>query len=239
MARSSRRRGAKMPGVSTKTIWLAPSMAMPRTGMRVVCTLWVTIDDLGADQRVDQRRLAGVGRADDGDEAAAGLGRVRCRLAHRRASTRLRAPAAPWPRPARPRACWRPRRARACVPLMRTSTVKRGAWSGPLARDLDVVAAGRGPGPAPIPAARTWRRAASAGAASSAAPQCARTNVARLVVARLEDRSRRAAPRRRRPGSSPCRGRRCRPPTRSAPATAPRSSARATSAQVSPRTRRL
>ena len=63
------------------TSWLAPSMAMPRTGMRVVCTLWQTIADLGADQRVDQRRLAGVGRADDGDEAAA-RSRPRRRLAH-------------------------------------------------------------------------------------------------------------------------------------------------------------
>ena len=61
-----------MPGVSMKTSWLAPSMAMPRTGIRVVCTLWLTMRHLGADQRVDQRRLAGVGRADDGDEAAAG-----------------------------------------------------------------------------------------------------------------------------------------------------------------------
>jgi hypothetical protein len=39
MARSRRRRGAKMPGVSMNTSWLAPSMAMPRSGMRVVCTL--------------------------------------------------------------------------------------------------------------------------------------------------------------------------------------------------------
>ena len=39
MARSSRRRGRKMPGVSTNTIWVSPAMATPRTGMRVVCTL--------------------------------------------------------------------------------------------------------------------------------------------------------------------------------------------------------
>ena len=43
MARSRRRRGAKMPGVSMNTSWLAPSMAMPRTGIRVVCTLWLTM----------------------------------------------------------------------------------------------------------------------------------------------------------------------------------------------------
>src|SRR5258708_33831019 len=43
MARSSRRRGAKMPGVSTKISWAAPSIAMPRMTARVVCTLGVTI----------------------------------------------------------------------------------------------------------------------------------------------------------------------------------------------------
>ena len=46
MARSSRRRGAKMPGVSTKMSCAAPSMAMPRTSVRVVCTLGVTIETL-------------------------------------------------------------------------------------------------------------------------------------------------------------------------------------------------
>ncbi len=44
MARSSRRFGAKMPGVSTKTTWAGPWIAMPRTGARVVCTLRDTID---------------------------------------------------------------------------------------------------------------------------------------------------------------------------------------------------
>ena len=43
MARSSRRFGAKMPGVSTKMICAAPSSAMPRTSVRVVCTLRETI----------------------------------------------------------------------------------------------------------------------------------------------------------------------------------------------------
>ena len=46
MARSSRRRGAKMPGVSTNTICALPSIAMPRTSARVVCTLGVTIATL-------------------------------------------------------------------------------------------------------------------------------------------------------------------------------------------------
>src|SRR5580704_10674683 len=46
MARSSRRRGVKMPGVSTKISCAAPSIAMPRMSARVVCTLGVTIEIL-------------------------------------------------------------------------------------------------------------------------------------------------------------------------------------------------
>src|SRR5262245_24162164 len=46
MARSSRRRGAKIPGVSMKTSCAVPSTAMPRTSARVVWTLWVTIETL-------------------------------------------------------------------------------------------------------------------------------------------------------------------------------------------------
>src|SRR5262245_23751784 len=46
MARSSRRLGAKMPGVSTKTSWERPAMAMPRSKARVVCTLCDTMATL-------------------------------------------------------------------------------------------------------------------------------------------------------------------------------------------------
>src|SRR3954447_2985013 len=46
MARSSRRRGAKIPGVSRNTSWAWPSIAMPRKSVRVVCTLGVTIATL-------------------------------------------------------------------------------------------------------------------------------------------------------------------------------------------------
>src|SRR6476620_6426134 len=35
-----------MPGVSTRMIWLLPSSAMPSTGPRVVCALWVTMATL-------------------------------------------------------------------------------------------------------------------------------------------------------------------------------------------------
>src|ERR1700755_728683 len=43
MARSSRRFGAKMPGVSTRMICDLPSIAMPRISARVVCTLRETM----------------------------------------------------------------------------------------------------------------------------------------------------------------------------------------------------
>ena len=46
MARSSRRLGAKMPGVSMKTICASPSVTTPRICARVVCALWVTIETL-------------------------------------------------------------------------------------------------------------------------------------------------------------------------------------------------
>src|SRR5438552_2384746 len=43
IARSSRRRGAKMPGVSMKTSCASPCIAMPRITARVVCTLRLTM----------------------------------------------------------------------------------------------------------------------------------------------------------------------------------------------------
>src|SRR5581483_6916586 len=61
MARSRRRRGAKMPGVSMNTSWLAPSTAMPRTGLRVVCTLWLTIDTLAPTSRLTSVDLPAFG----------------------------------------------------------------------------------------------------------------------------------------------------------------------------------
>jgi hypothetical protein len=69
IARSSRRLGAKMPGVSARMIWFAfqRDAHQPRAG-----GLRLGRDDrhLLADQRVDQRRLARIGRADHGDQAA-------------------------------------------------------------------------------------------------------------------------------------------------------------------------
>lgn len=52
MARSSLRRGLKMPGVSMKTIWAFLWIAMPRMTARVVCTLWLTIDTLAPTKRL-------------------------------------------------------------------------------------------------------------------------------------------------------------------------------------------
>src|SRR5262245_60740163 len=43
MARSSRRLGVKMPGVSMNTSCASPSIAMPRSSVRVVCTLCDTM----------------------------------------------------------------------------------------------------------------------------------------------------------------------------------------------------
>ena len=84
MARSSRRRGEKMPGVSTKMSCAVPSMAMPRTSVARGLHLGRDDRDLGADQRVDQRRFADIRRADQRDEAAASV-RVRPAQPSRRA----------------------------------------------------------------------------------------------------------------------------------------------------------
>src|ERR1700756_218070 len=56
MARSSRRFGEKMPGVSTRMICELPTIAMPRISARVVCTLRetiVTLEPTSALTRVD------------------------------------------------------------------------------------------------------------------------------------------------------------------------------------------
>ena len=123
---------------------------MPRISARVVCTLRRDDRDLGADQRVDQRRFAGIGRADERDEAAARVGlRPAQPSASRSAHRRLRASAWPRRRPAR-----------------------RRAWSGPMPSagcaigeaHGDAELAGRGPGRS----ARSRDRPASAGRAPCA-----------------------------------------------------------------------
>src|SRR5437868_11898912 len=81
MARSRRRFGEKMPGVSTRMIWALSSITMPRISARVVCTLRetiVTLEPTSALTRVDlptfgapisatkpQLVAAGAGSAED------------------------------------------------------------------------------------------------------------------------------------------------------------------------------
>ena len=50
-----------MPGVSTKTICVAPSIAMPRMRARVVCTLWVTIATFDPTSRLTSVDLPAFG----------------------------------------------------------------------------------------------------------------------------------------------------------------------------------
>ena len=118
MARSSRRRGAKMPGVSMKTSWLVPSVAMPRTGMRVVCTLRLTMDTLAPTSALTSVDLPALGAPMTAMKpqrvSGAGVGMGAGSLIG--PAPRPRARAAPWRRPARRRACWHPRRARASCP---------------------------------------------------------------------------------------------------------------------------
>ena len=123
MARSSRRRGAKMPGVSTKMSCAAPRMAMPST--RGARRLHLGRDDrhLAADEHVDQRRLAGIGRADDRDRAAAPRG-----LAHALSSSAASAAAAAAVSAARLEA---PVAVAGGKPSTPTVMVKRRRWAGP------------------------------------------------------------------------------------------------------------
>ena len=164
IAVSRRFLGANMPGVSMKTSWLSPSLAMPRTGTRVVCTLCETIDTLAPTSALTSVDLPALGAPMTAMKpqrcsAIGGVPLFCSTVTHAiRLRRRLRAPAARGRRPARPRASRRPRRAPARMPSMRTSEVKRGAWSGPLRLDLDVLRAALGLCPAPIPAGPTWRR---------------------------------------------------------------------------------
>src|SRR5438552_13527857 len=59
--RSSRRRGWKMPGVSTNTSWAAPWIAMPSTRLLVVCTLGETIETLAPTRRLTSVDLPALG----------------------------------------------------------------------------------------------------------------------------------------------------------------------------------
>ena len=76
MARSSLRRGRKMPGVSTRRICAGPRIRTPSTRKRVVCALGLTMESLAPVRRFSRVDLPALGRADDGGEAAAWGDRV-------------------------------------------------------------------------------------------------------------------------------------------------------------------
>ncbi len=61
MARSRRRLGVKMPGVSTSRTWLSPRIRMPRTRKRVVCALGVTMESLAPVRRFSSVDLPALG----------------------------------------------------------------------------------------------------------------------------------------------------------------------------------
>ena len=76
MARSSRRLGAKMPGVSTKMICAAPSSAMPRTSARVVCTFRETIDTFAPTSWLSSVDLPALGAPISATKPQAGVCRA-------------------------------------------------------------------------------------------------------------------------------------------------------------------
>src|ERR1019366_2172413 len=120
--------------------------------------------DLGADQCIEQRRLAGIGRADQRDEAAARiafwlgvLNHRACPPPRRRASTWR--PRRPVRRPASMRPCPRPAAGRAAPP--RRGIPDRDAGRCAPIPDRPALAARA---PAPILAAWSWGRATAAAA---------------------------------------------------------------------------
>ena len=199
---------------------------------------------LGADERVDQRRLAGVGRADDGDEAAARSSRRRPMLAVHRHSCSS-APATPSrSSSARAAACSAARfeapspRAGA-HPSMRTSEVKRGAWSGPLRLDFNVARARQTLSLRPFLQGRFGVGASTGRVRSSwLRPQAPHRPHAPSRSPR-RGISRRESPPWHRRGWCPWRARRCRLRFPTGSDAAPSPTARATRAQASPRTSRL
>ena len=151
--------------------------------------------DLGADQPVDQRRLAGVGRADQRDEAAARRGRLGASLTAS-STIRPRATARRWPRPAPPRAGCAPRRARRQLAHAHVDDEGRRVV-GPGCARRSRRSACRGPRPAPIPAAPTWRCGRRPASPACVAPVGLDEALA-PPRSRRRDRSPRSAPRRRR-----------------------------------------
>ena len=65
-----------MPGVSTSTIWLCSWIAMPRTGKRVVCTFWVTMETFDPVSRFTSVDLPALGAPMMAAKPARGVGAV-------------------------------------------------------------------------------------------------------------------------------------------------------------------
>jgi hypothetical protein len=61
IAASSRRFGAKMPGVSTNMTWTGPRIVMPMMRRRVVCTLGETIETFVPTRRLTRVDLPTLG----------------------------------------------------------------------------------------------------------------------------------------------------------------------------------
>ena len=127
MARSSRRRERKIPGVSTKTSWRSRlgAMAMPRMRLRVVCTLGVTMATLAPTSGLTRVDLPALGTPRMATKP-------RCAFAahafHRSLSRQHRMPP-----PARPPAS-PPRRPRVAAVALSTSTVNSRLVRGPRGR---------------------------------------------------------------------------------------------------------
>ena len=138
MARSSRRLGAKMPGVSTKMICAAPSMTMPRTSARVVCTLRETIDTLAPTSALSSVDLPALGAPISATKPQRVSSALRLTFAHAARLARFAL--------ARQESLGgglfgdafggAGRRAAAGSRSTSTAIVKSGAWSGPLAVDF-------------------------------------------------------------------------------------------------------
>ena len=192
MAVSSRRFGAKMPGVSTNMIWVCAhdrdADHAPAGGLH----LGRDDRDLGADQAVEQGRLADVGRADDGDEARAGRA---AGSAHRRVLADAAAAARPAAACSAARlvagraACGRADRPTA------TSTVKVMACAGPLGRDHPIGRAGQAARLGPFLQRRSWRRAAESAVGDRTGRPVRAARSAGRPRSRRRDRWRRSAPR--------------------------------------------
>ena len=170
MARSSRRRGLKMPGVSTKTIWALSCVAMPRTMARVVCTLWVTIDTLAPTSWLTSVDLPALGapisatkpeRVGTGRESGRGLTVLSSsRQCPSRSQTPSRTRTA-WRPPARPRA-WSGR-CRSPAQMPDLAPHREAADRGPALRGRRCGRPASAPNfaDAPIPAVRSWHRGAA------------------------------------------------------------------------------